>query len=118
MARQVQHVQILSGQRVSTPGISLANVQDAAVYCSVLDANPTSTMNFRPEAAIVAPGVAPASAQYLPIAKADGSGMWALVTAGSFGVALGPHVRGFDQLRFSVSSVLAATASIMVIVRV
>ena len=118
MTRQVQHVQILAGQRVSTPGISLGNAQDAAVYCNVIDANPTSTLNFRVEGAIVAPGIAPASASYLPIAKADGSGMWSLTTAGSFGVALGPHIRGIDQLRFQISSVAAATVSLMVILRV
>lgn len=115
MTKQVTHVQILSGQRVSTPGISLANVTEVAVFANAFDANPGSTMAFRPEAAIVDKGVVPTSAQFLPVSKADGSGMWSLTTAGSFGVTMGPHVRGFDQLRFQVSSVLAATTSLMVV---
>ena len=116
MARQVLYPHIQSGFNVSSP-FSVANVQEMAVFVSALNANPGSTQLFTPQAAMAAPGAAPASASFLPIQKIDASGALQLTTAGSFAMALGPHCRGFDQMRFVVSSVAAAQVSVMVIIK-
>jgi hypothetical protein len=114
MTRVVQFPTISSGQRVSAP-FSIANARDLGLIIPTLDANPGSTMAVQIHAALAAAGATPLSASYMPIQKNDGSGVWQITTAGSVAVALGEHVRGFDQVRIFVSSALAANAAFQVV---
>jgi len=113
MTRVIQFPTISAGQRVSAP-FSIANAKEIGLIIPVLDANPTSTMAVQVHAALAAAGATPSSASYMPIQKADGSGVWQITTAGSVAVALGPHCSGFDQVRIFVSSALASNAAFQV----
>jgi len=114
MARQVTFPTISSGQRVSAP-FTVANAREIVLIIPVLDTNPGSTMAVQVHAALAAVGATPSSASYMPIQKQDGSGVLQVVTAGSVAMALGPNVRGFDQVRIFVSSALAASATFQLI---
>jgi hypothetical protein len=114
MTRQISFPTITAGQRVSAP-FSVANARDLALIIPMLDANPTSTMAVQIQAALAAAGATPSSASYMPIYKSDGSGVLSIVTAGSCAIALGPMVRGFDQVRIFCSSALASSAAFQVV---
>ena len=112
--RQVTFPTISAGQRVSAP-FSIANAVEVGLVIPMLDANPGSTMAVQVHAALAAAGATPSSASYMPIFKSDGSGVFQVVTAGSCAVALGPNVRGFDQVRIFVSSALASAAAFQLV---
>lgn len=116
MAQQVTHVQILAGGQVSAP-FSLANARQAGLLIGALDPNPGSFMVLRLEAGMSPLGIEPTSSQYLPIVSQVVSGNWHIHTGGSCAVSLNYEALGFDNMRVRVSSVLAATTSIMVVAK-